>query len=85
MGGIFLAGRSEAAATDLAATVTVWQSAAPGPGLWVATDQEGGAVQALRGPGFEPLPSALDQGALPAGELAALADRLGAVAGTPPG
>ena len=78
VGGIFLAGRSDAAATDLAATVTVWQSTAPGPGLWVAADQEGGAVQTLRGPGFEPLPSALDQGALPPGELAALADRLGA-------
>ena len=78
VGGIFLAGRSDAAAADLAATVTVWQSSAPGPGLWVAADQEGGAVQTLRGPGFEPLPSALEQGAMPAGELAALADRMGA-------
>jgi beta-N-acetylhexosaminidase len=78
VGGIFLAGRSTAAATDIAATVTRWQSAVPGPGLWVATDQEGGAVQALKGPGFEPLPSALEQGALPPGELAALADRMGA-------
>lgn len=78
VGGIFLAGRSDAAAADLAATVTTWQSTAPGPGLWVAVDQEGGAVQTLRGPGFEPLPSALEQGALPPGELAALADRMGA-------
>ena len=78
VGGIFLAGRSDAAAADLAATVTAWQSTAPGPGLWVAADQEGGAVQTLRGPGFEPLPSALEQGALPPGELAALADRMGA-------
>jgi len=78
VGGIFLAGRSQAAATDLAATVAGWQSAAPGPDLWVAADQEGGQVQTLRGPGFDPLPSALEQGALPAPELAGLADRLGA-------
>jgi beta-glucosidase-like glycosyl hydrolase len=78
VGGIFMAGRSAAAATDLAATVDDWQSAAPGPGLWVAVDQEGGSVQSLRGPGFEMLPSALDQGALPPDQLAGLADRLGA-------
>jgi beta-glucosidase-like glycosyl hydrolase len=78
VGGIFLAGRSRAAATDLAATVAGWQSAAPGPDLWVAADQEGGQVQALRGPGFDVLPPALQQGALPAPELAGLADRLGA-------
>ncbi len=77
VGGIFLAGRSQAAATELATTVQGWQSAAPGPGLWVAADQEGGRVQSLGGPGFEPLPSALDQGSLPPGELAGLADRLG--------
>ena len=78
VGGIFMAGRSEAAATELAATVDDWQSAAPGPGLWVAVDQEGGSVQSLRGPGFDTLPSALDQGALPPDQLAGLADRLGA-------
>jgi beta-N-acetylhexosaminidase len=78
VGGIFLAGRSQAPAADLAATVSGWQSAAPGPGLWVAADQEGGSVQALQGPGFEPVPTARDQGALPPGELAVVADRLGA-------
>jgi beta-N-acetylhexosaminidase len=77
VGGLFLAGRSQAPATDLAGTVAGWQSLAKGPGLWVAVDQEGGAVTSLRGPGFEPLPSALKQGALPAGELAALWDRAG--------
>jgi beta-N-acetylhexosaminidase len=44
----------------------------------VAADQEGGQVQALQGPGFERLPSALAQGDLPADELAGLADRMGA-------
>ena len=78
VGGIFLAGRSQAPATELAATVQGWQSEAPGPGLWVAADQEGGQVQSLQGPGFERLPSALEQGALPPADLAALADRLGA-------
>ena len=78
VGGIFLAGRSETAAADLATTVQGWQAAAPGPGLWVAVDQEGGSVQSLRGPGFDTLPSALDQGALPPDQLAGLADRLGA-------
>jgi beta-glucosidase-like glycosyl hydrolase len=77
MGGIFLAGRSGTAATDLGATVAGWQSAAPGPGLWVAADQEGGNVQTLRGPGFALLPTAQAQGALPRAELAALADGLG--------
>jgi beta-N-acetylhexosaminidase len=78
VGGIFLAGRSRAAAADLAATVATWQAAVPGPRLWVAADQEGGNVQTLRGPGFDVLPTALQQGALPAPELSGLADRLGA-------
>jgi beta-N-acetylhexosaminidase len=77
VGGLFLAGRSEMPAAELAATVAGWQSVAPGPALWVAADQEGGTVQSLRGPGFDPLPSAVEQGALPAGELAALWDRAG--------
>jgi beta-N-acetylhexosaminidase len=78
VGGIFLAGRSRAAAADLAATVATWQAAVPGPRLWVAADQEGGQVQTLRGAGFDVLPPALQQGALPAPELSGLADRLGA-------
>jgi beta-glucosidase-like glycosyl hydrolase len=77
VGGLFLAGRSEAPATELAATAQRWQSLSPGPSLWLAADQEGGAVQSLKGPGFERLPSALDQGALPPGDLAALADGMG--------
>jgi beta-glucosidase-like glycosyl hydrolase len=77
VGGIFLAGRSDAPATELAATAERWQSLAPGPGLWVGVDQEGGDVQSLRGPGFESLPSALEQSALPPGELAAFAEGMG--------
>ncbi len=78
VGGLFLAGRSQAPAEELAATAGRWQSLSPGPGPWVAVDQEGGAVQSLSGPGFEPLPSALAQGALPPAELAALAEGMGA-------
>jgi beta-N-acetylhexosaminidase len=31
-------------------------------GLFIATDQEGGLVQRLQGPGFSPMPSAVEQG-----------------------
>ncbi|WP_448642050.1 glycoside hydrolase family 3 N-terminal domain-containing protein [Geodermatophilus sp. URMC 63] len=77
VGGVFLAGRSQAAAEDLAAVTGRWAGAAPGPRPWVAVDQEGGQVQALQGPGFERLPAAADQGRLPPDQLAALADGLG--------
>jgi beta-glucosidase-like glycosyl hydrolase len=78
VGGLFLAGRSTAPASALAATTRQWQAAAPGIGFWVACDQEGGQVQALKGDGFARLPSALDQGRLPEQQLAALADGMGA-------
>lgn len=71
IGGVFLHGRTKAgrqpvknlvdAAVDAAA-----QEREP---LFVATDQEGGAVQVLRGPGFSDIPSALDQAALAATDL----------------
>ena len=77
VGGVFLAGRSEAPVEDIAAVTERWQGAVPGPGVWVAVDQEGGAVQALKGSGFDRLPSARDQGALPADQLTALAEDLG--------
>jgi beta-N-acetylhexosaminidase len=76
-GGIFLSGRSDVAAEELAATTAEWQFLAPGPALWIAVDQEGGSVQTLKGPGFGKLPSALDQGALPPDGLAALAGDMG--------
>jgi beta-glucosidase-like glycosyl hydrolase len=78
VGGLFLRGRSREPAAELAQVTAGWQARAPGPGLWVAADQEGGQVQTLQGPGFERLPSALEQGALPPDRLAALADGLGA-------
>jgi beta-N-acetylhexosaminidase len=81
VGGLFLAGRSGEPVTALAEVTARWQARAPGPRLWVAADQEGGDVQTLRGPGFAPLPSALDQGSLPQDALAGLADGLGAAMG----
>lgn len=77
VGGVFLAGRSQIAAAELAATTAQWQSLSPGPELWMAIDQEGGSVQTLKGPGFDRLPSATEQGALPADQLDALAHGLG--------
>jgi beta-glucosidase-like glycosyl hydrolase len=78
VGGIFLAGRSKAAADDLAAVTSAWQQAAGATGLWVAVDQEGGAVQTLSGPGFLPLPTAQEQGRLPRAQLRELAGGMGA-------
>jgi beta-N-acetylhexosaminidase len=76
VGGIFLHGRSAAPATELAAVTARWTAGPLRP--WVATDQEGGRVQSLSGPGFRDLLPALDQGALPPPDLAALADGMGA-------
>ncbi|ADB73175.1 glycoside hydrolase family 3 N-terminal domain-containing protein [Geodermatophilus obscurus] len=78
VGGVFLQGRSSIPADQLAAETARWAESAQGPRLWVGVDQEGGAVQTLSGPGFADLPSALLQGRMPAEELAALADDMGA-------
>ena len=78
LGGLFLAGRSGIPARELAAITARWQQGAGDPGLWIAVDQEGGNVQTLSGAGFPPLPTAREQGRLPAPRLAALADGLGA-------
>ena len=78
VGGVFLAGRSTASTGELAEITARWAGEAPGPRPWVACDQEGGLVQTLKGPGFALLPSALEQGRLPAAQLAALAGGMGA-------
>ncbi|NYH00457.1 beta-N-acetylhexosaminidase [Schumannella luteola] len=69
--GVFLAGRSRAGTQATAQLVTQFTGIAPTAGtaaadvtLTVATDQEGGQVQVLRGPGFSDIPSALDQGGI---------------------
>ncbi|PZS35868.1 MAG: hypothetical protein DLM61_01255 [Pseudonocardiales bacterium] len=65
-GGVFLTGRSAAGVEATAATVATVQrlgaGASGGIGMFVATDQEGGQVQVLSGPGFSRIPSATVQG-----------------------
>ena len=60
VGGVFLRGRSTAGAEAIGAAVTEVQAASALP-LQVAVDQEGGYVQTLKGPGFDLLPTALEQ------------------------
>ena len=43
----------------------------------IAANQEGGLVQGLSGPGFDPMPSALDQGSLTPAALQSMAARWG--------
>ncbi|GAA4029377.1 glycoside hydrolase family 3 protein [Arthrobacter methylotrophus] len=66
VGNIYLAGRSQAGVAATASLVAelkadISPAATRGLPLFVATDQEGGSVQVLRGPGFLPIPAALDQ------------------------
>jgi beta-N-acetylhexosaminidase len=54
------------------------QRASPNVGLFVATDQEGGQVQRLLGPGFTTIPSAVQQGMLAPATLHREAQQWGA-------
>jgi beta-N-acetylhexosaminidase len=63
VGGVFLQGRSTAGAAAVGAAVAGLRSGTGVP-LQVAVDQEGGLVQALRGPGFDEVPTAVEQGRL---------------------
>jgi beta-N-acetylhexosaminidase len=76
VGGVFL---HSGARTSLARTASlvgqftrlVSPNTTGGVPLWVATDQEGGDVQVLSGPGYTRIPSALRQGALAPAKLQA--------------
>ncbi len=65
-GGVFLTGRSTAGVAATAAATAgiqrVGSRASGGIGMFVATDQEGGQVQVLSGPGFSQMPTAKVQG-----------------------
>ncbi|MFE1291520.1 glycoside hydrolase family 3 N-terminal domain-containing protein [Streptomyces sp. NPDC058751] len=67
VGSVFLAGRSNAGTAATKSLVDGLQANADSVaghrvGLLVSTDQEGGQVQVLSGPGFSTIPSALTQG-----------------------
>ncbi|WP_318657251.1 glycoside hydrolase family 3 N-terminal domain-containing protein [Cellulosimicrobium composti] len=83
VGNVFLAGRSQEGTgptADLVAgfTALVSPETTNGTPLFVATDQEGGYVQVLRGPGFSQIPTALDQTGLAPSALQADATTWGA-------
>lgn len=66
VGNVFLAGRSSKGADAVASvvdrfTALVGPETTGGLPLWVATDQEGGQVQVLRGKGFSDIPFAIRQ------------------------
>ncbi|WP_181021894.1 glycoside hydrolase family 3 protein [Microbacterium sp. Ru50] len=80
VGGLFLHGRSSSGVEATAALVAQFRDLAPegSPKLWVATDQEGGEVQVLSGPGFDEMPYAVRQADLGPDALRAAATTWGA-------
>jgi len=73
LGGVFLAGRSDASPTAVRRAVDKLRAAVGGDlPLHVAADQEGGKVQTFHGFGFTDIPSAVEQGGW---EPARLAER----------
>ncbi|WP_082553374.1 glycoside hydrolase family 3 N-terminal domain-containing protein [Phycicoccus sp. Root101] len=82
VGSVILTGRSTAGVTATRSVTNALQSrataaATAGVPLAVATDQEGGLVQVLKGTGFSAMPSALDQGRSTATALKASATTWG--------
>lgn len=61
--GVMVRGRDDSGTATVAKALAFVRAAAPsGPPLLTATDQEGGTVQVLTGPGFSAIPSAVQQG-----------------------
>lgn len=78
VGNVFLKGRTTAGAGAVAGVVAALRaeathSATLGVGPFVSTDQEGGQVQIMRGPGFSEMPPALAQGGMDPAALRAAA------------
>jgi beta-N-acetylhexosaminidase len=63
VGSVILDGNSQLGVTRTRAIAARLQGYAPkAVGLFISTDQEGGLVQRMRGPGFSSIPSAIQQG-----------------------
>ena len=81
LGNVFLSGRSKLGVAGTASVVKTIREAVPagdaGVPLFVATDQEGGQVQVLQGPGFDAMPSGVQQGQLSATALQQASTRWG--------
>jgi beta-N-acetylhexosaminidase len=71
LGGVILTNGSSAGAETTRQVSDRVQKAATTGGvpLWVSADQEGGKVQHLKGPGFDAMPTAVEQGGLGVEEL----------------
>ena len=79
VGSVFLSGRSSAGVAATAGVVAELSAENPGGiPLFVATDQEGGQVQVLSGPGFSAIPTARTQGKMDPAALAEAAKVWGA-------
>ncbi|MFV0375339.1 glycoside hydrolase family 3 N-terminal domain-containing protein [Microbacterium sp.] len=77
-GAVFLHGRTTAGTAAVSAVVGHFPAVgAAGVPLWVATDQEGGEVQVLRGRGFDDIPYAIEQADAPAAQVRSDAERWG--------
>ena len=74
-GAVILLGKWQGSEAVSAAIqeIDALESVTAGIGIWVATDQEGGQVQKLKGAGFSTMPSALEQAAMSTDELTAQA------------
>lgn len=90
-GSIFLHGRTGGGTEAVLGVVAQFTALAPVPPgkpdgtgptggipLWIATDQEGGEVQVIRGPGVDDIPYAIRQADLPDDQLQAAAGGWGA-------
>lgn len=76
VGQVILLENSTAGAAAIRTQTDALRQAAGAPqqvGLLMAADQEGGKVQRLKGPGFDTIPSAVEQAKLPDAELQAAA------------
>lgn len=82
VGNVMLTGRSRSGTAAPARTAAALRARATGAAtegvrLFVSTDQEGGLVQVLSGPGISAIPSALTQGGMSAASLQSAAARWG--------